>query len=501
MSAQDVLWQKDILSSSQNFLSQVTPTLDLQYLITGSSIQSKKISTESKQNSGYDFHLVKLNQKGEEVWEKYFSGTNHDYLSASLSTQDGGFLLAGTSFSGKGLDKKEDSSGGSDIWVIRINELGEELWQKTIGTSFDEEAKSVIQTTDLGFFVAGNVQNTEKGYGSKDVIIVKLDKNGKEISQMIMGGKGLDEIEKMIPTKDGGVLLGIYSRSNKGGSKKTENYGEGDYWIIKLNKDGKVEWEKNYGGIEDDHLRTMAMTATGFVIGGESRSNRSGNKNVDIGEGTDIWLIALNEKGDEIWQKSYSFKNRDILMSLNVVSNAKDSESKGFLLGGYTRAEGRITENDETFWMLYLNQNGDEVWRKYINGNSRQKEERLSDLSMGRDGSIILAGTSTEELGKENWKIVKLGDKQVEGVIERLPIKIYPNPVTDYCYAEIGFDFKEAEISIYDMAGRQLQTLITKNRVTKINTSNIVQGAYVMVVKAHTQDNQIQTTNAKLIKK
>ncbi len=499
--AQDVLWQKDILSSSQNFLSQVTPTLDLQYLITGSSIQSKKISTESKQNNGYDFHLVKLNQQGEEVWEKYFSGTNHDYLSASLSTQDGGFLLAGTSFSGKGLDKKEDSSGGSDIWVIRINELGEELWQKTIGTSFDEEAKSVIQTTDLGFFVAGNVQNSEKGYGSKDVIIVKLDKNGKEISQTIIGGKGLDEVEKIIPTKDGGVLLGIYSRSNKGGSKKTENYGEGDYWIIKLNKDGKAEWEKNYGGIGDDHLRTIAMTATGFLIGGESRSDRSGNKNVGIDEGTDIWLIALNEKGDEMWQKSYSFKNRDILMSLNVVSNAKDSESKGFLLGGYTRAEGRITENDETFWMLYLNQNGDEVWRKYINGNSRQKEERLSDLSMGKDGSIILAGTSTEELGKENWKIIKLGDKQVEGVIERLPIKIYPNPVTDYCYAEIGFDFKEAEITIYDMAGRQLQTLTTKNRVTKINTSNMIQGAYLMVVKAHKQDNQTQTANAKLIKK
>jgi hypothetical protein len=93
--------------------------------------------------------------------------------------------------------------------------------------------------------LAGNVQNSTKGYGSKDVLIIKLDKNGKEFSQSILGGKGLDEVEKMIPTKDGGALLGIYSRSNLGGSKKTENFGEGDYWIIKLNKDGKVEWEKN----------------------------------------------------------------------------------------------------------------------------------------------------------------------------------------------------------------------------------------------------------------
>jgi hypothetical protein len=75
LSAQEVLWQKDIRSSTQDFLSQVTTTIDQQYLITGSSIQSDKLQQGSKQNNGYDFHLVKLNQQGEEVWEKYFSGT------------------------------------------------------------------------------------------------------------------------------------------------------------------------------------------------------------------------------------------------------------------------------------------------------------------------------------------------------------------------------------------------------------------------------------------
>ncbi|MGG7467722.1 T9SS type A sorting domain-containing protein, partial [Chryseobacterium arthrosphaerae] len=138
LSAQEVVWQKDIQSSTQDFLSQFTTTIDQQYLVTGSSIQSKSQSPEAnsqKQNNGYDFHLVKLNQQGDQVWEKYFSGQNHDYLSATVTTQDGGFLLAGTSYSGKGLDKKEDSRGGSDIWLIRLNEFGDELWQKTLGTS------------------------------------------------------------------------------------------------------------------------------------------------------------------------------------------------------------------------------------------------------------------------------------------------------------------------------------------------------------------------------
>ncbi|MCT2561804.1 T9SS type A sorting domain-containing protein [Chryseobacterium herbae] len=504
---QETLWQKDIKSNTQNFLSQVNMTIDQQYLISGSSIHPSTGSGTSpgtslggpngKQNKGYDFHLIKLNQQGEQVWEKYFSGQNHDYLSASVTTQDGGSLNAGTSYSGKGLDKKDDSKGGSDIWLIRLNEFGDELWQRTIGSASDEEARSVIQSTDLGFFVAGNVQNSSKGYGSKDVLIIKLDKNGKELSQSILGGKGLDEVEKMIPTRDGGVLVGIYSRSGIGGLKKTENLGEGDYWIIKLDKAGKVEWEKNFGGKEDDHLRTLALTSSGYVIGGESRSERSGNKTVGIEEGTDLWLISLNERGEEIWQKSFNFGNRDILMGMSVLHSADDKTSKGILLGGYTQAEGRIETDDETFWMLYLDGDGNEQWRKYVKGEARKREERLSDIKLNKDGSIILAGTSAEELGKENWKIVKLGDKQIDQLIEKKDIKIYPNPVSDYAYVEIGFEFKEADIILYDMGGRQLQSLKTKNKVTKINTQNLIQGAYLVTIKT---DNN-KTANAKLIKK
>ncbi|QQV03166.1 MULTISPECIES: T9SS type A sorting domain-containing protein [Chryseobacterium] len=529
LQAQEVIWQKDIRSNTQDFLSQVTTTIDQQYLITGSSIQSSKLQAEGgKQNNGYDFHLVKLNQQGEQVWEKYFAGNNHDYIQSTISTQDGGFAVAGTSFSTSGLDKKDASKGGSDIWLIRLNEFGDELWQKTIGTAQDEEAKAVIQTTDFGFLVAGSVKNSPKGFGSKDVMVIKLDKNGKEISQIILGGKGLDEVEKMIPTPDGGALLGVYSRSSATGnekikvkneesvtshSKSTENFGEGDYWIIKLNKDGKVEWEKNFGGKGDDHLTTLAFTSSGYIIGGSSRSERSGNKTVGIEGETDVWLISLNSHGEELWQKSYNFGNRDVLMGMNVISGREAGSeikgvnaTKGILLGGYTQAEGRIEANDETFWMLYLDQNGNEQWRKYVKGESRQREERLSDLRLNRDGSIILAGTSAEELGKENWKIVKLGDSQIDQLIEKQDIRIYPNPVSDYCYVEIGIESgswklgdgkSEAEIIIYDMGGRQLQSLKTKKKVTRINTQNLIQGAYLVVVK--TNDNK--TANAKIIKK
>jgi hypothetical protein len=147
--------------------------------------------------------------------------------------------------------------------------------------------------------------------------------------------------------------------------------------------------------------------------------------------------------------------------------------------------------------MLYLDHDGNEQWRKHVKGESRKKEERLSDIKLNRDGSIILAGTSAEELGKENWKIVKLGDSQIDKLIGKQDIKIYPNPVSDYAYVEIGFDFKEADIVMYDMSGRQVQTVKTKNKVTKINTQNLVQGVYLVVIKTETN----KTANAKIIKK
>lgn len=543
--AQEVAWQKDLKSNTQDFLSQLTTTIDGQYLLTGSSIQSQsQVANNNQQNNGYDYHAVKLNQQGQLVWEKYYGGKNHDYLTATTSTQEGGFLLAGTSYSTEGLQKKNKSKGGSDIWLFKINENGEEEWQKTLGTKNDEEAKSVIQTTDLGYFIAGNVQNKKTAFGSKDVLLIKLDKTGKVINQLYLGGKGLDEVEKIIPTKDGGALLGIYSRSssiengklrieiegrdsptegrqNEAGldedttsnsastltsastststlistiyqPKLTENYGEGDFWVVKLSKEGKVEWEKNYGGKEDDHISVLANTENGFMIGGESRSGNTGNKKISIKEGTDVWLVSLDDNGEELWQKGFNFNNRDVLMSLNTISGKMEDGSwktKGFLLGGYTQAEGKVEKNDETFWMLYVDSKGEEVFRKYVEGKEKKQEERLVDAKLNRDGSYILAGTSAEELGKENWKIVKLADKQVESLIEKQDMRIYPNPVEDYCYVEIGFDFKEATITVYDMTGKLAYQTKTKNSVTKINTRNLPQGSYI--VTANTENKSI----------
>lgn len=190
ISAQEVIWQKDIKSSTQDFISQVTTTIDQQYLITGSSIQSNTLEAiGNKQNRGYDLHLIKLNQQGEEIWEKYFSGQNHDFIGSTIATQEGGFLISATTYSSMGLDKKDNSKGGSDIWLIRINEFGDELWQKTLGTAQDEEAKAVIQTTDFGFLWQEMFRMLRKVSDLKMLLFQNSIKTGKNYPKLFLEEK------------------------------------------------------------------------------------------------------------------------------------------------------------------------------------------------------------------------------------------------------------------------------------------------------------------------
>lgn len=534
------LWQKNIPSSTQDFLSNMTSTIDRQILLSGSSInqKSQQVSTDNQQqNRGYDYHILKLDQQGNKLWDKYFGGTRHDYMMSSIATEEGGFALIGTSFSNQSGDKKENNLGGSDVWMVRLDENGEELWQKTLGTKSNDEASAVVQSTDMGFFVAGNINDNKKLFGSKDVFITKLDKDGKLKHTTILGGKSLDEVTDMIPTSDGGAVLLIYSTSGKTDNiinpdnsnsqnnnsntqneniipeitstvktfigKSEDNYGSGDYWIIKLDKNSNVEWQKTYGGSGDDRPKAIVHTEKGYLVAGESRSQSSGNKKENIKEGTDLWVINLDKAGNEIWQKSYSFGNRDVAMSLDVIRKAnKDnfSEDKGFLLGGYTQAEEKIQSDDEKFWMLYIDVNGKEEWRKHVEGKSKKKEERLVSAKLQNDGTFLLAGMSAEELGQENWKILKLGDKDLDELIDKREIRIFPNPVEDYCYVEIGFELNgEAEIFLHDMSGRQVQTIKTKQQITKINTSSLPQGVYIIKAILLTQKDKKLT--AKIIKK
>ncbi|WP_321539781.1 hypothetical protein [Flavobacterium piscinae] len=145
--------------------------------------------------------------------------------------------MVGTSNSPKGEGKKEDSRGHEDIWVIKLDAKGTEEWQKTIGGSSQEMAHSIRQTADGGYIIGASSSSEKTGdketnsRGAMDYWIIKLDKKGEIDWQQTFGGIYNDFLKSIEQTHDGGYIVGGYSNSPESGDKTNRNFGIGDYWF------------------------------------------------------------------------------------------------------------------------------------------------------------------------------------------------------------------------------------------------------------------------------
>jgi hypothetical protein len=154
--SQDILWEKSYGGKQADYLFDVIPTPDYGFILGGASL-SKKSGAKTAINRGdMDYWVWKMDEKGNQDWQKGMGGSGQDMLACVLLTNDGGYILAGSSESDKSLDKKEDSRGSSDFWIIKLNAKGGEEWQKTIGGSGQDELTSIVRTRDGGYVLAGS---------------------------------------------------------------------------------------------------------------------------------------------------------------------------------------------------------------------------------------------------------------------------------------------------------------------------------------------------------
>src|SRR5690606_19987279 len=208
-----------------------------------------------------------------------------------------------------------------------------EMWQKTLGGSGMEKLLSIAPTKDGGYILGGtsssdrtasnkggNVnlnEKTENSRGNLDYWAVKLKSDGTVEWQKTLGGKYMDELKAIEQTKDGGYILGGYSNSPVSGDKTAPHYGQGDYWLVKLDEDGTEEWQVSLGGEKDDNLFALQQTKEGgFIVGGNSNSGATGTKSKTNRKGTDFWILKLDEIGNIEWQETYNYGDKDVLTSL-----------------------------------------------------------------------------------------------------------------------------------------------------------------------------------------
>ena len=239
-------------------------------------------------------------------WEKTYGGSDFDWAFSIEQTTDEGYIVVGDTYS--------FGAGDNDICARKLDSSGDILWQKTYGGTDFDWPSSVQQTADGGYIVAGGTYSF--GAGKDDVWVIKLDSNGDIAWQKAYGGSASDYAMSVQQTADGKYVVA--------GCTSSFGNGENDFWLLKLDDDieGAILWERTYGGSANDYATSVWQSADGgYVVAGCTRSFGAGE--------IDAWIVKLDDTGDTVsWQKTYGGARLDYAMS---IQQTKDG---GILLRG-----------------------------------------------------------------------------------------------------------------------------------------------------------------------
>ena len=279
-SSGDIEWQKTYGGSYYEFAQSIQQTDDGGYIVAG--------YTNSYGVGGMDFWVMKLSSSGDIEWQRTYGGYGYDYAYSIQQTDDGGYIVAGT---------KSFVSGLEDIWVLKLSSSGDIEWQKTYEESDYEWPPSIQQTSDGGYIVAGTIGP----FGNKDFWVMKLSSTGDIEWQRTYGGSSHDEAQSIQQTIDGGYVIA--------GSTGSFGILYADFWIIKLGLTGEIEWQKTYGGSDVDYAQSIQQTDDGgYIVAGSTRSFGAGDM--------DFWVLKLDSTGAIEWQKTYGGSDYEWLSSI-----------------------------------------------------------------------------------------------------------------------------------------------------------------------------------------
>jgi uncharacterized delta-60 repeat protein len=308
-----------------------------------------------------------------EEWARTYGGAEWDYAHSIQETSDGGYIVAGESSS-------FTEGGDLDAWILKLNPDGSVAWQKTYGGNGSETASSIKETADGGYIVAG--WTSSFGEGRADFWVLKLNPDTSVAWQKSYGGADWDYAYSIQEASGGGYIVAGYTYSL--------GLGGPDFWILKLNSDGSVAWQNNYGESSNEGLWSIDQTSDGgYIAGGWTSSFGAG---VD-----DFWIIRLNSSGIVAWQKTYGGGSYDCARSIQETSDG------GYIVAGYSYSFGA---GQTDLLVLKLNFDGSIVWQKTYGGTDWEWANAIQETA---DGGYIVAGrTRSFGVGDYDFWILKL---------------------------------------------------------------------------------------------
>lgn len=309
-----------------------------------------------------NFLLVKTDEQGNEQFIRTYGGSSSDSAQKFVQTQDGGYALAGHS--------RSFGAGGKDFWLVKTDAQGNIQFSQTYGGSGNDEARAVAQTRDGGYALVG--WTTSFGPGSyPNGWLVKTDAQGNEQFTRTYGGDDRDVARSIEQTRDGGYAFVGRTRSS--------GAGHDDFWLVKTDRQGNVQFTQTYGGSGRDVAASVVQTQDGgYAIAGPSRSFGS--------EFFNFWLVKTDAQGKTQFTRAYGGAHRDSAQSI------VQTREGGYALAGATRSYG---DGGNDFWLVKTDRQGNAQLTQTYGGS---ENEGAGSLVQARDGGYALTG-STKSFG------------------------------------------------------------------------------------------------------
>ncbi|RAJ04011.1 putative secreted protein (Por secretion system target) [Chitinophaga skermanii] len=301
------LWDKTFGSIGEDRMLKALPLADGGVIIGGRTNGGLSGDKTEDTRGSWDIWLVRLDAGGNKVWDKTLGGSGIDDLGGLALTHNGHILVGNSSSSPISGDKTLASYGSNDYWLVVLNMNGVIQQQRIIGGSGNDVLNNIISTGTTGFLLGGrsnsNISN-DKSSNAKDAYgdywLVKIDTNLNKTWDRTYGSDTLDILQNLAQTSDGGYLLSGFSFNQASGDKSDDQVGEGDIWLVKTDANGQKIWDKVIGGSKDEQAEGFALTSDGFIVGGYSFSNTSGDKTENSKGSADYWIVKFVDESSAV---------------------------------------------------------------------------------------------------------------------------------------------------------------------------------------------------------